>query len=250
MVTTLCVVGHSLLHQILVSNLVVPVALAETADVRSLTGCGVELADDTWLRADLVVCRTEQCDGERWRVKGPPLLAVEVASPASRARDLGAKKDAYQRFGVPHYWVIDPDGDEPTVRVHELLDGVYAETVRIGPGGRHEVTAPLPIELAHETIFDESSRWAGRWRRSSMEHIGPDLPSCEEPILVDAFGHRWPTGAEKVELEDGCPIFYGEWDERDVAIAERTYPGRVVRLDQPAGRPGTLTILPGPEPVA
>ncbi|MBA9006913.1 MULTISPECIES: Uma2 family endonuclease [Thermomonospora] len=242
--------GHSLLHQILVSNLVVPVAVAETAGIRSLTGCGVRLADDTWLRADLAVCRGEQCDGERWCVQGPPLLAVEVASPASRARDLGAKKDAYQRFGVPHYWVVDPGGDEPTVRVHELLDGVYAERVRIGPGGRHEVTAPLPIELAHEAIFDESSRWAGHWRGNSMEHTGPDLPSCEEPILVDAFGHRWPTGAEKVELEDGCPIFYGEWDERDVAIAERTYPGRVVRLDQPAGRPGTITILPGPEPAA
>ncbi|ACY98798.1 MULTISPECIES: Uma2 family endonuclease [Thermomonospora] len=239
--------GHSLLHQVLVSDLAVPVALATDAGHRSLTGPGVRLDDDTWLRADLLVCREEQVGG-RGRVEGTPLLVAEVVSPASRSRDLGGKKNAYQRFGVPHYWVVDPTGDELVVHVHELIDGVYAERAAVTPGDHHLIDEPFRLDLAPGSIFDRISRWAGRWRGNTMERTGPDLPSCEEPILVDAFGHRWPTGAEKVELEDGCPIFYGEWDERDVAIAERTYPGRVVRLDQPPGEPGTITILPGPEP--
>jgi hypothetical protein len=76
----------------------------------------------------------------------------------------------------------------------------------------------------------------------------PGLPSADEEILADVFGARWPTGAEKAELEDGCPVFYGRWDERDVEIAERTYPGRIVLLDQEAGEPGTLRILPSGDP--
>ncbi|WP_200827304.1 Uma2 family endonuclease [Thermomonospora echinospora] len=242
--------GHSLLHQVLVSDLVLPLALAESTGTQSLTGHGIRLNGGTWLRADLLVCRDEQAAGGRRYVEGAPLLAVEVVSPASRGRDLGAKKDAYQRFGVPHYWVVDPTGAELRVHVYELADGGYAERAVVVPGDRRQLTEPFRLELAPASIFDRTSRWAGRRRGRNMEYIGPDLPSCEEPILVDAFGHRWPTGAEKVELEDGCPIFYGEWDERDVAIAERTYPGRVVRLDQPPGEPGTITILPGPEPAA
>ncbi|REE99288.1 putative restriction endonuclease [Thermomonospora umbrina] len=232
------------------SDLVVPVALAEVPGSRAVTGGGVRLADDTWLRADLLVCRDGQADGARPDVEGPPLLAVEVVSPASRDRDLGAKKDMYERFGVPHYWVVDPTGAELWMHVYELADGGYAEQAKITVGEAHRVTAPFPLELAPEAIFDRTSRWTSGWKGNTMERTGPDLPSCEEPILIDSFGHRWPTGAEKVELEDGCPIFYGEWDERDVTIAERTYPGRVVRLDQPAGEPGTITILPGPEPAA
>lgn len=232
------------------SDLVVPVALAEAPGTRALTGGGVRLAADTWLRADLLVCRDEQAGREPWRVEGPPLLAVEVTSPASRARDFGGKKDLYQRFGVPHYWVVDPTGAAPWVHLYELVDGVYAERAKVTAGESWQVTEPFTLELAPAAIFDRTSRWTSTWKVSDMDHTGPDLPSCEEPILIDAFGHRWPTGAEKVELEDGCPIFYGAWDERDVAIAERTYPGRVIRLDQPAGEPGTITILPGPEPAA
>ena len=41
---------HSLLHQVLVSDLVVPIGLAESEDQESLTGFGARLADDTWLR--------------------------------------------------------------------------------------------------------------------------------------------------------------------------------------------------------
>ena len=75
---------------------------------------------------------------------------------------------------------------------------------------------------------------------------GPDLPPADAHIDVDVFSSRWPTAAEKTELEEGCPVFYGEWDERDVQIAQRAYPGRTVRLDQPVGQPGTLRVLPAP----
>lgn len=60
---------------------------------------------------------------------------------------------------------------------------------------------------------------------------GPDLPTTDEPFSIDAYQHRWPTGAEKVELWDGVLVFYGDFDQRDLDIAQRAYPGRRIRLD-------------------
>ncbi|MFZ3562802.1 hypothetical protein [Streptomyces sp. BH055] len=55
---------------------------------------------------------------------------------------------------------------------------------------------------------------------------GPDLPSPDEPMTTEAVLARWPTGVRKRELVHGVIYFYGAFDERDVDIAERAYPGR------------------------
>jgi Uma2 family endonuclease len=38
-----------------------------------------------------------------------PDIAVEVLSPRNRRYDLGAKRDTYERLGLPELWIIDPD---------------------------------------------------------------------------------------------------------------------------------------------
>jgi len=40
--------------------------------------------------------------------------------------DLNRKKAAYERFGVPSYWILNPDPPQPELTVFELLDGGYA----------------------------------------------------------------------------------------------------------------------------
>ncbi|MCW2912503.1 MAG: hypothetical protein JWN52_571 [Actinomycetia bacterium] len=238
-----------LLHQVLVSDLVVPIMLAEAPEHRSLTHFGVRPAENTWLRPDLVVALRERLRGDLPYVTGVPLLVVEVASDASLARDLGAKKDLWARIGVPSYWVVHLRGEEPEVYVFELADGYYAEQARLGWGESLWVTEPFKIELSPDRMFRQLPRkLAAKWRGNMAKNSIPGLPSADEEIPADVFGARWPTGAEKVELEDGCPVFYGTWDERDVEIAQRTYPGRVVRLDQAPGEPGTLRVLPSGEP--
>ncbi len=42
------------------------------------------------------------------RIHGAPDLVVEVLSPNTRERDLGLKRLAFHRAGIPAYWVVDP----------------------------------------------------------------------------------------------------------------------------------------------
>lgn len=78
---------------------------------------------------------------------------------------------------------------------------------------------------------------------------GPDLPPPTEPMTAEALLARWPTSAQKVELMSGVLIFAGEFDERDLETARRTYPGRRAVLNADGG----LEIHPDgtgdPEPV-
>jgi hypothetical protein len=62
-----------------------------------------------------------------------------------------------------------------------------------------------------------------------------DVPPPDEPMSMAAYRHRWPTGAEKVELLDGTIIFYGAFDARDAQTAALVYPGRRVRINLEGG---------------
>jgi Uma2 family endonuclease len=59
------------------------------------------------------------------------------------------KRDVYARFGVPEYWIVDPDADRIEVYRH---DGVaYAKPEILEPG--EQLTTPalpgLSIDVAH-----------------------------------------------------------------------------------------------------
>jgi Uma2 family endonuclease len=64
-------------------------------------------------------------------IRGVPDFIVEIISPSSRRRDTALKYRIYERNGVPHYWVCDPDAE--TIVAHALgADGRYRQTAAWG----------------------------------------------------------------------------------------------------------------------
>jgi Uma2 family endonuclease len=81
-----------------------------------------------------------------WDEVGVPFLAVEVLSPSTARHDRIVKRGAYQRAGVPTYWIVDldaelvevwtPEAESPVIVTDELLWRPHAEVeaLRIAVG--------------------------------------------------------------------------------------------------------------------
>jgi Uma2 family endonuclease len=100
---------------------------------------------DTVLQPDLLIAHRERLTAKGH--DGPPVLVVEVLSPTTWHRDLGAKMAAYAEAGVPHYWVVAPT--TRSITVYELgPDGAYAERHHAEGEQRVELTAPLEVAMS------------------------------------------------------------------------------------------------------
>ena len=72
---------------------------------------------------DLLFILTEQLHIiKEANIQGAPDLVVKVLSPSTRERDLGVKVHLYARFGVPEYWIVDPEVETLTI-YHLTPDG-------------------------------------------------------------------------------------------------------------------------------
>lgn len=91
----------------------------------------VVLSDINVVEPDLFFIADSQSDviGEK-NVQGPPMLVVEVVSDTRL--DRVRKRDIYARFGVPEYWIVDPDADR--VEVYLLEGSSYAKPIIVEPG--------------------------------------------------------------------------------------------------------------------
>ena len=61
------------------------------------------------VQPDLVVV-TDPAQVSPRGIEGSPALVVEVLSPTTRAQDRTVKARRYAALGVPHYWILDPEG--------------------------------------------------------------------------------------------------------------------------------------------
>jgi Uma2 family endonuclease len=70
----------------------------------------VILARDSVVQPDLVFVAAGRVSIVTERaIEGPPDLAVEILSSWSDQRDRVTKVELYARYGVRHYWIVDPD---------------------------------------------------------------------------------------------------------------------------------------------
>src|SRR5262249_36839991 len=86
---------------------------------------------------------------------GRSLLAVEVLSPSTAINDLNNKKAAYERLGVPSYWVIDPQ--QPTLIAFELdPDGHYRQVAEVKGEDAFEPVRPSPCASSRSSCWARS----------------------------------------------------------------------------------------------
>ncbi|HEU0115768.1 MAG TPA: Uma2 family endonuclease [Thermomicrobiales bacterium] len=84
-------------------------------------------------------------------IEGAPDLAVEILSPGTRGRDLGAKRDLYARAGVREYWLIDPVAG--TIAMLTLRDGRYEAIPADAAGAFHSALLP-GLVVDPPAVFD------------------------------------------------------------------------------------------------
>lgn len=119
-------------HQVVAFTLATTLDRASPPEWQVVPEPAVMVSHDTEFAPDIVVVARDQLSGTK--ITQPPVLAVEVRSPSTALIDLNLKKAAYERFGVPSYWVVIPDAGKPELIVFELRDGHYAEAARVGGG--------------------------------------------------------------------------------------------------------------------
>ncbi len=106
---------------------------------------------------------------QRGKVVGPPDLALEVVSPDSVERDYYLKRELYERYSIPEYWIVDEM--DQSVRLLRLKRRKY-RPVRPRQGKLHSKVltdfwlrpewlweSPLPDEIdTLGTIFSDELR--------------------------------------------------------------------------------------------
>lgn len=107
---------------------------------------------------DLVVSQAE--DAEEPYLTRPPLLVVEILSPDSVFRDMNTKRREYAEFGVPAYWIVNPDRDAPGILELRLDGGRYQEVTEVDGEQVFQTELPFPVRFVpHWLVAD------GAWRK-------------------------------------------------------------------------------------
>jgi Uma2 family endonuclease len=75
-------------------------------------------------------------------IQGAPALVVEILSPGTRKRDLGIKRQLFDRGGVREYWLVDPKARDITV-YRRLPDGGFPRVSQLSAGDKATLTTPL-----------------------------------------------------------------------------------------------------------
>ncbi len=87
-------------------------------------------------------------------VQGAPTLVIEVLSPSTRKRDIGIKRQLFDRGGVREYWIVD--GKLNRMAIHRRhADGILALTGELRAEAGDVLTTPiLPgLELPLSQLF-------------------------------------------------------------------------------------------------
>lgn len=132
-------------HQVVVGNFQMLLGAARPAGLIVVPGVGINITRYQHRVPDLAVIDADAA-GAQYQEK-PPRLVIEVASPRTRIYDRNRKKDVYESFGIPAYWIFEPDVDQPQLIVFELRDGAYAQVADVTGDDAYDAELPFPVTI-------------------------------------------------------------------------------------------------------
>lgn len=109
-------------HQIAASNILIEfgIALKACKDCRAIEPLDYKIAEDTIVQPDmLIVCN----EIRKKYLDFPPLLVLEVLSPATALKDRNNKFFFYEQAGIRYY--IIADAEIKLIEIYELINGTY-----------------------------------------------------------------------------------------------------------------------------
>jgi Uma2 family endonuclease len=136
--------------------------LLETAcppEFELLPGPGVVFSEIQYRIPDLVVVLAGTVGAADNNVTEPPELVVEIASPSTAHYDRGRKKIVYAEYGIPGYWMVVADPDQPSLTAYKLSNGSYTEVGRAVGEQRFATATPFPVEFVTAALV------GAHWRR-------------------------------------------------------------------------------------
>ena len=116
--------------------------------------CDVVLSKFDVVQPDLILVATAQAaivtDAN---IHGVPTLVVEILSEGNRRLDETIKRQRYEHYGIPEYWIIDPELD--LVKIYRLIDGRYGQATVLTLEAQDKLTTPLlpALSLPLATLF-------------------------------------------------------------------------------------------------
>lgn len=89
-----------------------------------------------------------------WEEGRPPSLVIEVTSEDTRKKDLGSKKELYERLGVQEYLLYDPLGDylNPRIQGFRLVGGRYVSVASDGDSSLQSSTTGLTFRMEESRL--------------------------------------------------------------------------------------------------
>ena len=120
----------------------------------------VHFPDGNVFQPDFIFVNTENANllfkSKANTIHGVPDMVAEIFSRSTMKRDVGIKKDVYERNGVKEYWIIDPWRE--TIDVYLLRDGKYEldghyenwsddELLRLPEEERAKIEMEIPVAV-------------------------------------------------------------------------------------------------------
>lgn len=114
----------------------------------------VVLSDFDVVQPDLVFVATAQASIiTSDNIRGIPSLVVEILSEGNRKLDETIKRQRYEHYGIPEYWILDPALDQ--VKIYRLKDGRYGQALVLSLEAQEQLATPLlpALSLPLVTLF-------------------------------------------------------------------------------------------------